>query len=111
MYKVVLVEDEVFVRTSIKNMISWEAINLHFCGEAQDGEAALPLIQQARPDILITDIKMPFMDGLQLSRTVKKSLPDIKIIILSGHDEFDFAQEALRIGVTEYILKRYGQKS
>lgn len=105
MYKVVLVEDEVFVRTSIKNMIPWEDINLSFCGEAQDGESALLLIQQVCPNILITDIKMPFMDGLQLSRTVKKNLPDIKIIILSGHDEFDFAQEALRIGVTEYILK------
>lgn len=105
MYKVVLVEDEAFVRTSIKKMIPWENINLSFCGEAPDGEAALLLIQQVCPDILITDIKMPFMDGLQLSRTIKKNIPNIKIIILSGHDEFDFAQEALRIGVAEYILK------
>lgn len=105
MYKVFLVEDEAFVRKSIKEMIPWDSINLNFCGEAPDGEAAFVAIQQTCPDILITDIKMPFMDGLQLSRLVKKSNPDIKIIILSGYDEFDFAQEALRIGATEYMLK------
>lgn len=106
-FKVFCVEDEVLLRNGIKNNIHWEATEYTFSGDAADGEEALPLIKEAKPDILITDIKMPFMDGLELSRLVKKELPDIKIIILTGHDEFDFAREALSIGVTEYLLKPF----
>ncbi|HBE78139.1 MAG TPA: DNA-binding response regulator [Firmicutes bacterium] len=105
MYKVFLVEDEIVVRDGIRDDTKWEETDFIFCGEAPDGEIALPLIQEMKPDILITDIKMPFMDGLQLSRVVKKNMPWIKIIILSGHDEFDFAKEAISIGVAEYLLK------
>jgi monosaccharide-transporting ATPase len=63
------------------------------------------MIKEIKPDILITDIKMPFMDGLELSRLVKKEIPNIKIIILSGYDEFEYAKEAIKIGVTDYLLK------
>ena len=70
-----------------------------------DGELAYPLIQKTQPDILITDIKMPFMDGLELSRLVKQEMPNIKIIILSGYDEFDYAKEAISIGITDYLVK------
>ena len=76
-----------------------------FVGEASDGELAYPMIQKLKPDILITDIRMPFMDGLELSRIVKQELPDTSILILSGYGEFDYAKEAISIGVEDYLLK------
>ena len=103
--KVFLVEDEMVIRRGIKNSIDWEKEGYIFCGEASDGELAYPMIIKEKPDILITDIRMPFMDGLELCKLVKKELPNIKILILSGYDEFDYAKEAIRLGVTEYLLK------
>lgn len=105
MYKVFLVEDEIFVRESMRESDVWKGSNFLLAGEASDGEMALPLIEEIKPDILITDIKMPFMDGLELSRIVKKNMPFIKIIILSGYDEFSYAREAMSIGITQYIVK------
>lgn len=105
MLKVFLVEDEVVIRNGIKHSIPWEREGFEFSGEASDGELAYPLIMREKPDILITDIRMPFMDGLELSRIVKKELPQMKIIILSGYDEFDYAKTAIEIGVTRYLLK------
>ncbi len=103
--KVFLVEDEMVIRRGIKNSIDWEKEGYIFCGEASDGELAYPMIIKEKPDIQITDIRMPFMDGLELCKLVKKELPNIKILILSGYDEFDYAKEAIRLGVTEYLLK------
>lgn len=103
--KVFLVEDEMVIRRGIKNSIDWEKEGYIFCEEASDGELAYPMIIKEKPDILITDIRMPFMDGLELCKLVKKELPNIKILILSGYDEFDYAKEAIRLGVTEYLLK------
>lgn len=105
MLKVFLAEDEFIIREGIKNNIDWQAYGYEFCGEASDGELAFPLIQKTRPDILITDIKMPFVDGLALSRLVKKEFPETEIIILSGYEEFDYAKEAIQIGVARYLLK------
>lgn len=105
MLKVFLVEDEIVMREGIKNNINWEREGFEFVGEASDGELAYPMIQKLCPDIMITDIKMPFMDGLELSRLVKKEMPHVKIIILSGYNEFDYAKEAISIGVTDYLLK------
>lgn len=105
MLKVFLVEDEFIIREGIKNNIDWQIHGYEFCGEASDGELAFPLIQKLKPDILITDIKMPFMDGLALSRLVKKELPETEIIFLSGYEEFDYAKEAIQIGVARYLLK------
>jgi two-component system response regulator YesN len=105
MYSVFLVEDEVVVREGIRVSIPWESTNYALVGEAPDGEMALSILKDVKPDILVTDIKMPFMDGLALSRLVKKAQPWIKIIILSGHDEFQYAREAISIGVEEYLLK------
>ena len=102
--KVFLVEDEVIIRSGVKKSINWEQEGYEFVGEASDGELAYPMILKEKPDILITDIRMPFMDGLELSRLVKKELPDIKILILSGYDEFEYAKKAIKIGVTEYLL-------
>lgn len=105
MLKVFLVEDEIVMREGIKNNISWKEEGFDFVGEASDGELAYPMIRKLCPDIIITDIKMPFMDGLEFSRLVKKEFPDTSIIILSGYDEFEYAKEAIRIGVTEYLVK------
>ncbi|RED54933.1 response regulator [Cohnella lupini] len=105
MKKVMLVDDEIVIRENIRECIDWEKEGLQYCGDASDGEIALPMIEEWRPDILITDIKMPFMDGIELSTIVRQRFPDTKIIILSGHDEFNYARTALRIGVDEYILK------
>lgn len=105
MITVFLVEDEYVIREGIKNNIDWTSHGFIFAGEASDGELALPQILKERPDIVITDIKMPFMNGLELSRQVKKELPETEIIILSGYEEFEYAKEAIRIGVSEYLLK------
>ena len=105
MIKVFLVEDEKIIRESIKNNVNWEANGFEFAGEASDGEMALPMIEKLQPDIVITDIKMPFMDGLELSDILKKKIPKIQVIILSGYGEFDYAKEAIKIGVTDYLTK------
>ena len=104
-YKVFFVEDEIITREGIRDNVDWQASGFEFCGEATDGEMALPLLRAAQPDVLITDIKMPFMDGLQLSKIVRERMPWVKIIILSGHDEFEYAQKAISLGVTDYLLK------
>ena len=104
-YKVFFVEDEAITREGIRDNVDWAASGFEFCGEAADGEMALPLLRTAQPDVLITDIKMPFMDGLQLSKVVRERMPWVKIIILSGHDEFEYAQQAINLGVTDYLLK------
>ncbi len=105
MLKVFLVEDETIVREGFRDIIPWRQYGYVFVGEAADGEQALPLIRASRPDVLITDIRMPFMDGLVLSRLVSRELPDTKIIIISGYDDFEYARQALRIGVEQYLLK------
>ena len=104
-YKVFFVEDEIVTREGIRDNVDWKANGFEFCGEATDGEMALPMLRTARPDVLLTDIKMPFMDGLQLSKIVRERMPWVKIVILSGHDEFEYAQQAIQLGVTEYLLK------
>lgn len=105
MIKVFLVEDESIIREGIKNNIEWEVNGFRLVGEAGDGEYAYPMILKSQPDILLTDVKMPFMDGLELSRLVKKVLPKTKIIVISGYNEFDYAKEAIKIGINDYLLK------
>ena len=105
MISVFLVEDEIVMREGIRSNINWSAEGYKFVGEAGDGELAYPMIRDLKPDIVITDIRMPFMDGLELSRLIKKELPSTRIIILSGYDDFQYAREAISIGVTDYLLK------
>ncbi|HPY44616.1 MAG TPA: response regulator [Sphaerochaeta sp.] len=105
MYKVFIAEDEIVVREGLRNTIQSGTGPFVLAGEASDGEMALSIMKDVKPDILITDIRMPFVDGLSLCRIIKKILPWIKIIIISGHDEFQYAQEAISIGVDEYLLK------
>ena len=105
MLKIFLAEDEVVVRETIKRMIPWEELGFELVGEAADGEKALPLLIRQQPDLLITDIKMPFMDGLTLARLAKKEIPGLKVVILSGYDDFNYAKQAIGIGVEDYLLK------
>ena len=105
MLKIFLAEDEVIVRETIKRMIPWEELGFELVGEAADGEMALPLLIRQKPDLLITDIKMPLMDGLTLAKLAKKELPELKIVILSGYDDFNYAKQAINIGVEDYLLK------
>lgn len=105
MLKIFLVEDETVIREGLKKTIPWEQYGYRFVGEAADGEMALPLIRQTRPDVLITDIKMPFMDGLSLCKIVSAEFPKMKIVIMSGYDDFEYARTSIELGVEQYLLK------
>ncbi|MBQ8073405.1 MAG: response regulator [Clostridia bacterium] len=105
MTKVFLVDDEIVIREGIRSSFPWDESEYSLVGEAPDGEIALPMIRDMNPDILITDIRMPFMDGMELCRLVRSQMPWIGVIILSGYDEFEYARQAIQLGVREYLLK------
>lgn len=105
MLRVFLVEDETIIRETLRDTVPWTQCGYTFVGEAGDGEMALPQIRRTMPDVLITDIRMPFMDGLALSKLVLQEFPQMKIIIVSGYDDFEYAQQAIGIGVERYLLK------
>ena len=104
-YRVLLVDDEEEIRTGISRKIDWAALGFTLVGEAGNGEEALELAEQMRPDVVLTDIKMPFMDGLELCRRLRQSLPAAKLVVFSGFDDFEYARQAVGMGVSEYILK------
>ena len=103
--KVFIVDDEIATREGIRSSFLWDDKNFTLVGEAPDGEIALPMIADEKPDVVITDIRMPFMDGLALSRAIRRSMPWIHIVILSGYSDFDYAKQAISLGVDEYLLK------
>jgi two-component system response regulator YesN len=105
MHTVFLVEDENLIRRNIRNAIEKRAEPYTIIGEAGDGELALSIMQDLKPDILITDIKMPFMDGLTLARHARAIIPWLRIIIVSGYDDFELARQAIGVGVDQYLLK------
>ncbi len=103
--KVFLVDDEIVIREGIRESFPWDDTPYQLVGEAPDGEMALPMIRDTNPDIVVTDIKMPFMDGIELCRTLRAQMPWIGIIVLSGYDEFEYARQCIQLGVREYLLK------
>lgn len=103
--KVFLVDDEIVIREGIRESFPWDETPYDLVGEAPDGEMALPMIRDTNPDIVITDIKMPFMDGLELCKVLRTQMPWIGIIVLSGYDEFEYARQCIQLGVREYLLK------
>lgn len=105
LYRIILVDDEEEVRKSIIKKIDWE--NAGFCvvGDAENGEDALEKLEALEPDVILTDIRMPYMDGLTLAERVRQKYPSTKIIIFSGFDDFEYAKQAIKLNVTEYILK------
>lgn len=104
-YRILLVDDEEELRAGIRCKIDWEALGFTLAGEAGNGEDALELAEQIMPDVVLTDIKMPFMDGLTLCRQLKQQFPAIRIVIFSGFDDFEYARQAIGINVFEYMLK------
>ncbi|GGF61202.1 hypothetical protein GCM10010912_03020 [Paenibacillus albidus] len=105
MYKVLIVDDEHFIRERLVTMIPWEEYDLEVAGVAEDGTNALELMAQISPDIVISDIRMPDMTGLEMISRAVLHHPDIRYIILSAYGEFDYARRALQLGVTDYLLK------
>ncbi|HOV37491.1 MAG TPA: response regulator, partial [Spirochaetales bacterium] len=102
---VLIVDDEYLIRSLIRNAVDWEKLGFQIVGEAEDGEQALQLIEQFKPRLLIVDINIPFLNGIELSIQVHLRYPYIKIIILTGYEEFQYAQKAIQAGVLNYLLK------
>ncbi|NHN35389.1 response regulator [Paenibacillus agricola] len=107
MYKVLLVDDEIYIRKGLRTLVEWNKYGFEICDEAENGEQAFDLICSQSPDLVITDIKMPVLDGLDLIKNVVSSSSEIlpKFIILTGFNDFKFAQQAVRYGVYDFILK------
>ena len=110
METVIIVDDEKLIREGIKKNIDWDGLNLYLIGEAENGLDAIYMIEQHVPDILLLDICMPMMDGLELAKAVKQRYPRSSVIMVTGYDEFNFVREALTIGVEDYILKPVTQE-
>jgi len=105
MLKVLIVDDELLVRIGLKTIIPWEDNGFYIVGDASNGIEALEICQKTKPHIVITDIKMPKMDGIELSRKLKELDKKIKVIILTCYNEFDYAKEAISLGASDYVVK------
>ncbi len=105
MYKVLIIDDEPIIRKGLKNIINWKSFNCEVAGEAADGQEGSELIRRVLPEIIITDIRMPEVDGLSMLQEIKDIVPDSKIIILTGYRDFDYVHEALKLGAFEFLLK------
>ena len=104
-YKIMLVDDEEEVRTSIIRKIDWQDAGFEVIGDAENGKEALEKIEQNEPDVVLTDIRMPYMDGLEMAEMIRQRYPSMKLVIFSGFDEFEYAKKAIKLNVIEYILK------
>ncbi|MBJ6361647.1 response regulator [Paenibacillus sp. GCM10012307] len=111
MIRVLVVEDEDMIREKIKHNIDWHGNGFGEIYEAANGAEAWELFQQHRPEIVITDIQMPEMDGIVLTEKIKQAYPDCKVVIISGHAEFDYAKESIRLKVSDYILKPFRSRN
>ena len=105
LYRIILVDDEEEVRKSIIRKIDWQSVGFTVVGDAENGEDALEKIENLEPDVVLTDIRMPYMDGLTLAEKIRQKYPSMKIVIFSGYDDFEYAKRAIKLNVTEYILK------
>ena len=105
MYKVMLIDDEKFIRKSLRNRINWERLGLHVEAEAENGVEALQMLGQIKPEIVFVDIRMPLMDGLSFIREARKQYSNIHYIITSAYDDFEYARQAISLGVDDYIMK------
>ena len=105
MYRILLVDDEILVRDAIRENIDWKAMDCELVGDCDNGKAAAEFVQTHPVDIVLTDILMPYMDGMELSHFLHDNYPEIVIVIFSGFGEFEYAKKAIQYGVSEYLLK------
>ena len=105
MYRILLVDDEILVRDAIKENIDWQSIDCELAGDCENGKQAAEFVKEHSVDIVLTDILMPYMDGMELSHFLHDNYPDIVIVVFSGFGEFEYAKKAIQYGVSEYLLK------
>lgn len=105
LYRIMLVDDEEEVRKAIIRKMNWEQLGFVMVGDAENGQDALEKLEQMEPDVVMTDIRMPYMDGLTLTEKIREKYPSVKILIFSGYDDFEYAQRAIKLNAAEYILK------
>lgn len=110
MYRLILADDEADVREGVLHEIDWERGGFEVVDRAENGREALEMVERWQPDVLVTDIRMPFMDGLELSERVRRLRPDTKIIILTGYDEFEYARRSIQLGIEEFVLKPFSSQ-
>ncbi|WP_138495898.1 response regulator [Paenibacillus pinistramenti] len=110
MYKLILADDETDVREGLLHQIDWEALGFDSVETAENGKEASEMIEKTRPDVVVTDIQMPFMNGLQLAEWIREHYPATRIIILTGFEEFEYAQRAIKLQIDEYVLKPFSSK-
>lgn len=105
MYRIIIVDDEIDIRVGMSSIINWKDHGYEMVGTAENGKKALSLCESVSPHLVISDIRMPFMDGIQLASSIRKQWPDVKVLLLSGFSDFEYAKQAIQYGVSSYILK------
>lgn len=105
MLKVLIVDDEYLQRELLKASVDWDKLDMEITGEAEDGKQALLLFEECKPEIVIMDINIPFINGIEVSKRIKKKAPDTQILILTAYGEFDYAKDALNLGASAFVLK------
>ena len=111
MYTLLIADDEPLIRNGVKNIIDWESLGFSEIFLAEDGQEALDIVRSHKVDLVLTDIVMPFMDGLELSKVLSQEFPEIHVVILTGHEDFEYAQQSVNLGVKNYILKPVGAET
>ena len=110
MYTIVIADDEAELRQALIRRIDWKEVGFEVVGEAENGAEALELVEKLEPDLLLTDVRMPFMSGIELARAVREIRPNIQIAFLSGFDDFTYAQQAIQYNIISYLLKPISSK-
>jgi two-component system, response regulator YesN len=110
MYKLILADDESDVREGLLDQINWSSLGFDCVETAENGKEAAEMIEKARPDVVVTDIQMPFMNGLELAEWIREHYPSTRVIILTGFEEFEYAQKAIKLQIDEYVLKPFSSR-
>ena len=105
MYQMMIIDDEPIVRSGLKELLSWEELGFEICAEGQDGKDGLQKVLEFQPDVVLVDLKMPGLSGIELIREAKKQGFEGTFIILTGYSDFEFAKTAVSLGVRAYLLK------
>ncbi len=105
MLRLLIVDDEDVIREGLRSVVDWEKLGYHIIGTASNGERALQFMEQCRVDVVLADIRMPKLSGIELAQEIKQKYPQVKVVILSGYDNFEYARNAIRYNVFSYLLK------